>query len=36
MENVGAVTYTESYVFKDEVVSKDKFERFAITVLHEL
>ena len=35
MENVGAVTYTEHYVFKDPP-SDEKFMRFAETILHEL
>ena len=35
MENVGAVTYTEHYVFKDPPTD-DRILRFAETILHEL
>ncbi|CAI2373227.1 unnamed protein product [Moneuplotes crassus] len=36
MENVGCVTYTESYLFRGEVVPQSDKEQLAITILHEL
>ena len=36
MENVGCVTYTESYLYRGKVVPQNKKENLAITILHEL
>ncbi len=36
MENVGAVTYSEMFVFKEKVVPKNEMEDFVNCILHEL
>ena len=36
MENVGCVTFTESYLYRGKVIPQSKKENLAITILHEL
>jgi aminopeptidase N len=36
MENVGMVVYTENYIERDEVFTKDKTQNILVTLCHEL
>jgi len=36
MENVGCVIYTENYIERDEVFTKDKKQGVLVTLLHEI